>query len=131
VTKERPMGVTILGILALLGAIAAGIHTLQLLHLWPIKLAGTDFRFFTFDLWGAIMWAIMLAIWIWLFRRLWAVDPQAWLFLVVLAVLNLILAIVSIIGQMAWQDMLYSIVINGIVLIYCLLPGTKKAFGTE
>ena len=134
-TKQRPIGVTILGILALLGAIAAGIHTLQMLHLWPISFTGpvtdTTFRFFTFDLLGALMWGLMLVIYLWLFRMLWAVDPQAWLFLVVLAVINLVLAFLTVMGNTAWQDMTWAIVVNAIVLIYCLLPGTKKAFGTQ
>ena len=133
--KKRPIGVTILAILALLGAIAAGIHTLQMLHLWPISFTGavTDqtFRFFTFDLVGALLWGLMLLIYLWVFRMLWAVDPQAWLFLVVLAILNLILAALSILGDTAWQNMTWAIVVNAIVLIYCLLPGTKRAFGTQ
>jgi hypothetical protein len=58
------------------------------------------------------------------------VDAQAWLFLVALASLNLILDVISIIGASSWQAMLPSIVVAGVVLIYCLLPGTKEAFGT-
>jgi len=132
VTKKRPMGVTILGILALLGAVAAGIHTLQMLHLWPISFTGpvTDetYRFFGFDLFGALLWGLMLVIYVWVFRMLWSVNPQGWLFLVVLAIFNLILAFLTILGETAWQDMTWAIVVNAIVLIYCLLPGTKKAF---
>jgi hypothetical protein len=135
VTKKRPVGVTILGILALLAALAAGIHTLQMLHLWPISFTGpvTDvsFRFFTFDLLGALLWGLMFAIYLWVFRMLWNVDPQGWLFLVVLSIFNLILAVLTIIGQTAWQDMSWALVINAIILIYCLLPGTKKAFEVQ
>jgi hypothetical protein len=135
VTKQRPVGVTILGILALLGAIAAGIQTLQLLHLWPISLTGpvTDqtFRFFTFDLGGALLWGVMALVYLWVFRLLWAVDERGWLFMSILSVLNLMLAIVSIVGQTAWQDMLWAIVANGLVFLYCVLPGTRKSFGID
>jgi hypothetical protein len=71
----------------------------------------------------------MAAIYIWLVRMLWNLDPQGWLFLVIIAIFNLILAFVSILGRSSFQAMLPSILINGIILIYCLLPGTKEAFG--
>lgn len=128
-TKKRPFGVTVLAILALLGAIVAGIHTLQMLHLFPFVLGPV--KFFTFDLFGAILWGIMFLIWLWIFRMLWAVDPQAWLFVVVLATFNLILDVLSILGQSSWEAMLPAILVNGLILIYCLLPGTKSAFGVQ
>ena len=52
-TKSRPIGVTILAILAALGAIMAIIHTLQMLHLLPVFFGPV--RFFAFDLLGAIL----------------------------------------------------------------------------
>jgi len=60
---------------------------------------------------------------------LWNLDPQGWTFVTVLAVLNLILAFLSIFGATTWQEMLPSLLINGLILIYALLPGTKAAFG--
>ena len=70
----------------------------------------------------------MAAIYLWVFRMLWNLDPQGWLFVVVVAVLNLIIAFVSIIGQSTWQSMMPALLINGLVLLYSLLPGTKAAF---
>ena len=128
-TKKRPFGVTLLAILALIGAVVAGIHTLQMLHLFPFFLGPV--RFFTFDLVGAILWGLMFLIWLWVFRLLWALDQQGWLFVVVLAALNLILTLVSVLGQSSLEAMLPAIVLNGLVLIYGLLPGTKSAFGVQ
>lgn len=127
--KKRPVGVTILAVLAALAAIAAVIHMLQMLHLFPINLGPV--RFFTFNLIGAIVWFILAAIYIWVVRGLWNLDPQAWLFVVILAILNLCLAFVSILGQSSFQSMLPSLLVNAIVLIYALLPGTKDAFGAS
>jgi hypothetical protein len=59
---------------------------------------------------------------------LWNLDPQGWLFVVVIAVFNLILAGLSILGQSTWQAMLPALLTNGLILLYGLLPGTKAAF---
>ena len=124
--RNRPFVVTILAILAGLAAIQALIYTLQMLHLLPIWIGNV--RFFTFDFWGALLWGIMTLIWIWVFTMLWNVNPQGWLFMVFLSGLNLVLAVLSIIGNSSWQAMSTAIIINGLVLIYCMLPNTKKAF---
>jgi predicted flap endonuclease-1-like 5' DNA nuclease len=130
-TTKRPFGVTILAILAAIGAIIAIVHTLQMLHLFPIRGPFGVFSFFTFDLIGAIIWGILALIYIWVVRMLWNLDPRGWLFVAALSALNLILAVISIIGQSTWQSMLPSIVVNGLVLIYTQLSGTKEAFGVS
>lgn len=127
-TKKRPFGVTLLALLVGLAFLAALVHTLQMLHLFPIRGPLGEARFFTFDLLGALLWGVMAAIYLWVFRMLWSLNPQGWLFMVVIAVLNLILAFLSILGHSTWQSMLPALVINGLILIYGLLPGTKAAF---
>ena len=124
--KKRPIGVTILAILAGIAAIVAFIHTLQMLHLFPVWFGPV--RFFTFSLVGAILWGLLAVVYVWLVRNLWNVDPQAWLFLVTLSTINLVLDAVSIIGYSTLPAMLPSILVSAAVLIYCLLPGTKQAF---
>jgi hypothetical protein len=74
---------------------------------------------------------MMAAIYIWVARMLWNLDPQGWLFVTVLSTLNLIVALISILGNSTWEAMLPAILINGLILIYCLLPGTKAAFGQD
>jgi predicted flap endonuclease-1-like 5' DNA nuclease len=128
-TKKRPFGVTILAILAAIAAILAIIHTLQMLHLFPIRGPLGVFAFFTFDILGAILWGILALIYIWVTVMLWNLDPQGWLFVAALSALNLIMAVISILGQSTWQAMLPAIIVNGLILLYTLLPGTKDAFG--
>ncbi len=127
-SKKRPFGITLLALLAGAGAIVALIHTLQMLHLFPISGPFGEAHFFTFDLLGALLWGLMVVIYMWVFRMLWNLDAQGWLFVVVLATLNLILAVVSIFGNSTFQAMLPSLLVNGLILIYGMLPGTKAAF---
>ena len=126
---KRPFGVTLLTVLAGIAALLAVIHTLQMLHLLPHFLGPVTF--WSFDLLGALMWGLLAAIYIWLVKMLWNIDPQGWLFMVILSTLNLILAFVSLLGQSSWQALAPAILVNGVILIYCLLPGTKAAFGTD
>src|SRR5579871_6565986 len=126
-TQHRPIGITILAILSAIAAIIGAIHTLQYLHLLPFFLG--PMTFFSFDLWGALMWGVLTLIYIWVARMLWNVEAQGWMFLVILSALNLILALVSAIGGSTLAEEVPAIVISGAVLIYCMTPGVKRAFG--
>ena len=124
---HRPFGITLIAILAGIATILAAIHTLQYLHLLPFFLGGM--AFFGFDLWGAILWGIMTLIYAWVITQLWNMNPQGWMFLVLLSSLNLVLDLLSIIGQTTFSAVAPSIVVNAAVLLYCLTPGVKRAFG--
>jgi hypothetical protein len=125
--KERPLGVTILAFLAILGAINAFIYTLQMLHLLPTYLG--PIAFYQFSLIGAFFWGLLFFIWLAVFRMLWEVQPQGWMFMVLIAGFDLIYGIICVLGGSSWEAMAPIIIISGLILIYCLLPGTKQAFG--
>ncbi len=125
--KERPIGVTILAFLAILGAVNALIYTLQMLHLIPTYLG--PIAFYQFSLIGAFFWGLLFFIWLAVFRMLWEVMPQGWMFMVLIAVFDLIYGIICVLGGSSWEAMAPIIIISGLILIYCLLPGTKQAFG--
>jgi hypothetical protein len=126
-TQHRPVGITILAILAAIATIISAIHTLQYLHLLPFFLG--PMTFFTFDLWGALLWGVMTLIYLWVMRMLWNVDPQGWMFLVILSALNIVLALLSAIGGSTLAEEIPAVIIAGLILIYCLTPGVKGAFG--
>jgi hypothetical protein len=128
VAKKRPFGVTLLAILAGVAAVLAGIHALQALGILPYTIGPVKVH--TFNLWNAFMWGLLVWVWVWLIQMLWRVDPQAWLFLAVITVFNLVVDFMMMIGSASWSDVSLSFIVNAIILIYVMLPGVKKAFGT-
>ena len=131
--NNRPFGVTLLATLAALAAVLAGIRTLQYLGLLPFTVTFFigDFSFRTFNLWAAFMWGLLTWIYIWLVRMLWNVEKEAWLFLAVITVFNLILAFVVLVGGGTVEDLGATFLLNALILIYVMLPGTKRAFDME
>jgi len=126
-TKQRPIGVTILAIVAIIAAINAFIVTLQMLHLLPTYLGPV--AFYQFSLIGALVWGFIAFIWLGIAGALWIVHPSGWLWMVLIAIFDLIYGIICVLGGSSWESMAPLIIISGLVLIYCLLPGTKQSFG--
>ncbi|MBL8145455.1 MAG: hypothetical protein JNL34_03640 [Anaerolineae bacterium] len=126
--RKRPFGITLLAVLSLIAVVIAIWRVLQSLGIAPITL-GTMSFFVPEASWvNAILWGLMALIYLWVFRMLWAVNPQGWLFVTVISILNLTIAVLDIIGGSSFDAMLPTLVINGIILLYCLVPGTKAAF---
>jgi hypothetical protein len=109
----------------LLATLAALLHAADAsypqMFLGPVK-------FFTFDVIGAIIWGVMTALYVWLFRALWTMDLRGWLFVIVLAGLNLIMDGLSVLGASTLTAMLPSLIVNALILIYALSPGVKEAY---
>jgi hypothetical protein len=76
------------------------------------------------------MYALLVWVYVWLTRALWRVERDAWLFLVIITVFYLILDAFTLLGATSWQDVSVSIIVNAVILIYCMLPGVRAAFGT-
>jgi len=97
--------------------------------LLPFFFGPVPFR--SFSLFAALMWGLMVWVYVWLVKMLWDVRPEGWMFLAVISVFNLILEFVTLVGGAVWQDVSLSFLVNGLILIYVMLPGTKKAFGMK
>ena len=129
-TKQRPMVVTILAILAGIAGVVAVIHTLQGLGILPFLIG--SFKVRGFDLWYALMWGLMAWVYLWLVQMLWRVDRSAWLFLALITVFNLILDFTTMLTSNAtFSDVSVHFILNALILIYVMLPGTKRAFGVD
>jgi hypothetical protein len=127
--KKRPVGATILAILAVIPAVLAVINLLQALGIFPYVIGPIQYR--DFNLWYVLMWGVMAWIYIWLIRMLWRVEPAGWMFLVFISLWHLMLDFFILIGSATVSDVAASFVVNGLILIYCMLPGVREAFGTD
>jgi hypothetical protein len=125
---NRPIGVTILAILAGILAVLSGIATLRFLGLFPF-LGPLDIRIF--NLWYALLYGLLTWVWVWLAQMLWRVDPSALIFLAVITVFNLTIDFVIMITGGDWYDVNVSVILNSLILLYVMLPGTRRAFGRE
>ncbi len=126
-TTNRPIGVTFIAFLAILGAVNAFIITLQYLHILPVYVG--QVAFYTFSLIGAFFWVLIIFFFLWLFRMLWEMQPQGWMFAILIAGFTLFFDFIAFIGGTSWEVLIAGIIVSTLILIYCLLPGTKKAFG--
>ncbi len=127
--RERPFGVTILAILAAVAAVLAAIHALQFLGIIPFFIGGTvPVRYVS--IFTALMYGILVWIYIWLVQMLWRVEPQAWMFLVFVTVFELIIDFFSLLGASTWDDVAVSFIVCLVILLYCMLPGVRRAFST-
>jgi hypothetical protein len=128
--KERPVGVTILAILAGIAAVLAAVHAIQFLGIFPFVVGPSGYKVHYFSFWYALMYGLLFWVYIWLTMALWRVEPGAWIFLVIVTMFYLILDFLSLLGATTWQDVSISILLNAIILLYCMLPGVRTAFGT-
>jgi hypothetical protein len=127
---HRPIGVTILAILAGILAVLAALFALQGLGILPYVLG--PYKVHAFSFWNFVMWGLMVWVYVWLTKMLWNVEPQAWMFLVIITIFNLILDFVVMLdATTTFSDVSVSFILNGIILLYCLLPSVKNAFGVS
>lgn len=123
---KRPIGVTILAVFTGLLALLALVMTLQFLGLFPWLGPGPDVR--TFNLWYALLYGLLTYVWLWVTQMLLTLNYTAWIFAVVITIFNLTVNLVAIIGGTPAQLLSVSIILNGLILIYAMLPGTRRAF---
>jgi hypothetical protein len=129
--RERPVLVTILAVLAGIAAVIAAVHAIQFLGIFPFVVGPSGYTVHYFSFWYALMYGLLFWVYIWLTMALWRVEPGAWIFLVIVTMFYLTIDLFQMIGASTWQDVSFSILLNGIILLYCMLPGVRRAFGTQ
>lgn len=123
---KRPIGVTILAIAAGIAAVLNAIIALRFIFpfLGPVNLP-------TFSLWYALVYGLMAYIWFWVLQMLWNLEEAGWIFVAAISLINLVFNFVILVTGGEWVDVQTAVILNSLVLIYALLPGTKRAFGRQ
>lgn len=127
--KQRTFAVYFLFFIAVLAGLLAVYHALQYFGILAFRLFDGRIEFFAFNFFAGLMEALLAAIWFWAASMIWKLNPQGWLFAVVIAVINLVFAFVAVLGQTTFNELLPYILVNALALILGILPSTKKAFG--
>ena len=127
---KRPLGATILAVLAGAALLLAIVHLLQALGIVPYFIGPVAFR--DFSLWYVLLWGLMIWVWLWVIEALWTVRPEAWLFLLIVSGFNLLFDFITMaFSSTTTTDLTASFILSGIIFGYALLPSTKRGFNIE
>jgi hypothetical protein len=127
---NRPIGVTILAVLAGVALVLSVVHLLQALAILPYFVGPIAIR--DFNIWYVLMWGLMIWVWLWVVQALLAMDPSAWLFLLIVSGFNLMFDFFTMIAaETTSTDLTLSFLLNLAIFGYTLMPGTKRAFAVE
>jgi hypothetical protein len=126
--QKRPLGVTILAVLAGVALVLSVVHLLQALGILPYVLAAGNVK--DFNLWYVLVWGLLIWVWAWVVQALWTMDPSAWLFLLVVSGFNMMFDFFNMVAAtQATTDLSLSFLVNFAIFAYTLLPSTRRAFG--
>jgi hypothetical protein len=133
VARQRNWAVYLLVIIAIIAGILALLDAARYMGWLPITipLLGQEVSFVLPNAqWlAAIMSAIVGVIWLVVAWWLWTLNPSGWLFVIVIAIFNLILLLLAVLGQTTLSAVALQVLVNVVALVLALLPGTKAAFG--
>jgi hypothetical protein len=126
--RQRNAAVVVLTVLAVVAGVIQIFDVLRYSGMLPVgEVLGM--RFYDVNWLGAILSAIVAAIWFSVARQLWNLDPRGWMFVIMIAILNLVLLLVAMLGRTTFQAVSLSALVNVAALLLALLPSTKAAFG--
>ena len=135
---DRPSGIIILAVLAMLGAAQAGFMTVQGLHILP-ACSGPGFIAAP-DLIVALICGLLALAFTWISYEFFTINLSDWYSVISISLLNLALIILSgmslalsigmLVKGSSWNLPVSGIMIYGGILTYCLLLDKKRAFGS-
>ena len=136
--NDRPSGIIILAVLAMLGTAQAGFMTVQVLYILP-AFSGPRFAVVP-DLIVALICGLLALAFMWISYMFWTINLTDWYSSIGISLLNLALILLSALSlavSLAMMTMGVSgniaasaIIVNGCTLLFCLLLDKKRAFGS-
>ena len=134
VERKKNWAIYILFVLAILAGILAFVDAGRYMGWLPVYatvpgLGEISFYFPGASWFAALLAAAVGAIWFLVAYWLWTLNPSGWLFVVVIAVINLIFLGLALLGNTTFTQVLPALLANVLALILALLPDTKTSFG--
>lgn len=125
---KRTIWIDFLTLLTVLAGIGAAFDVLRFLGLLPVGEVW-GLTFYDRNWLGALLSGLVAFIWFMTASQLWNLDPRGWIFVVVIAILELILLGLSTLGGTTWQAVLPEVILCGVVILLSMLTSTREAFG--
>lgn len=118
--------------LAVFAAMAAFLDAARYMG-WVSYAAIGPLQFFLEDAnWlGAVFAVLFGLVWIVVAGWIWSQDTRGWMFVVIIAALNLFFLLLELLGSATFENIWPAVVINVLVLVLAFLPGTQRAFGAD
>ena len=131
--RERNWAVWLLVILAVVAGILALLDAARYMGWLPftVPVMGNEIQFVvpSASWFAAGMSALVGVIYFVVAGWLYNLNPSGWLFVVVIAIINIIFLFLAIIGQTTFASVSLQLIVNAILLLLAFLPGTQAAFG--
>lgn len=127
VDSKRTIWIDLLTLLAVLAGVAAVLDTLRFLGILPVPDTWA-LQLYDRSWLGALMSGLVALIWFTTASQLWNLDARGWIFVVVIAIVNLVLLGVSWLGGSSWQSIMPGVAISGVIILLGLLTSTREAF---
>ncbi|MFN2126055.1 MAG: hypothetical protein ACK2UP_21370 [Candidatus Promineifilaceae bacterium] len=133
VERKRNWAVYVLFFLALIAAVLAFVDAGRYMGWIPVQATIPGLGEISFinpnaSWFGAAMAGLLGIIWLLVASWLWTLNPSGWLFMIIISVFNLILQVLALLGGTTFSQVLPAVLVNGLVLLLALLPGTRDAF---
>ena len=127
--KERTWAIYILFILAIIAGLLAFVDAARYMGWLPIATLGElKFTLPSAQWLGALLEAMVGVIWFVVAKWIWDLNESGRLFVLVIAVVNLIILLLAILGQTTFSAVALGVIVNVLALILALLPSTEEAF---
>jgi hypothetical protein len=125
---HRPIGVTILALLAGLAGLFEIWRVLVFMGITSFSFVGKEVSFNT-PQWGQVIWALLLAaIWFWVATGFWNVRAYAWSFGNFIAIFTIIFGFFAILGSSTLEAESAPMLLAIIIFFYLNYPGVRNAF---
>jgi hypothetical protein len=125
---HRPIGVSILAILAGVAGLYEIWRTAFFLGLVKVTVVGQDVTF-TNPQWGQALWALLIAaIWFWVAKGLFEMRAYAWSFGIYISLFTMIFSFFAIIGTSTFEQEFPVMFIAVAIFMYLNYPGVRDQF---